>query len=98
PDLALVDIDLRDGKCAGLEVARRLQDEWHAPCVFMSGQEGEARDHRDNALGFLGKPYSWDSVLGSIAVANAIIDGTALPPLPIGFQLFHGGKPIPAEP
>jgi DNA-binding response OmpR family regulator len=86
PDLALVDIRLRDGD-SGTDVARRLHRRG-IPSLFISGQTDKARANRDSALGCLGKPCSPATVLASIEVAKAIIAGDAPAALPRGLELF----------
>ena len=86
PDLALVDIRLQGGD-SGTAVARRLRRRG-IPSLFLSGQIDEARAHRDNAIGCLGKPYSPAHVLASIEVAKAVIAGEDPPALPPGLELY----------
>ena len=88
PDLALVDINLADGKKTGIEAARRLQAQYHTPSLFLSGQGTEARQNKDAALGLLEKPYSPDAVVESVAVAEAVLAGEMPPRLPPGLELF----------
>lgn len=87
-DLALVDINLRDGSKAGIEAAHALLENWGIPSLFLSGSSTEAHNNQDAALGFLDKTYSPRSVLESIAVAQALINGDLLPALPLGLELF----------
>jgi hypothetical protein len=42
PQIALLDIDLRDGD-SGVDVARALLERWGVPSIFISGQAVEAR-------------------------------------------------------
>jgi DNA-binding response OmpR family regulator len=86
PDLALVDIRLRNGD-SGTAVARRLHRRG-IPALFISAQTDEARANRDSALGCLGKPYSARTMLASIEVAKAVIAGRAPTALPPGLELF----------
>jgi len=65
PDLALVNIHLRDGG-SGIELAGELRSRWTVPVLFVSGQRADAHAHRDLALGYLGKPYDANAVLASI--------------------------------
>lgn len=55
-DLALVDIDLADGRTGG-EAAAWL----HArglPCIFVTGQDEVAQRYRDVAVGLIAKPIA----------------------------------------
>ena len=94
PDLALVDINLRDGS-NGIDLARELLNRWGIPSLLISGQRMEAYANRDAALGYIGKPYSPDTVLASIEVAKHMIDGLPPPtPLPRELELFQEpGRP-----
>ena len=53
PDLALVDINLRDGHGSGVTLARELMQRWHTPSIFVSGQTREAQANKDAAIGHL---------------------------------------------
>ena len=87
PDLALMDIDLLDGRRGGIEAARKLRDTG-TPCLFMSAHGTEARQNRLAALGLLEKPFLPQAVVDSIAAVDAIIGGKPPPRLPPGFELF----------
>lgn len=89
PDLALVDINLRDGS-SGVELARAMQARWGTPSLFMTAQGQQARANQDAALGLLGKPYDLDTVLASVEIAKEVIDGRNPPPPPVprGLELF----------
>jgi DNA-binding response OmpR family regulator len=88
PDLALVNINLKDGQGAGIELARILLERCGVPSLFISGQIHEARENRDAALGYLGKPWRPKTLLASIAVADRIIHGKKADPVPSGLELF----------
>ena len=90
PDLALVDINLRDGS-SGIEVARELLRRWNAPSLFVSGQSRAAHANKDAALGYIDKPYTPETVVASIEVAKAVLEGvTPTPPeVPRGLELFQ---------
>ena len=87
PELALVNINLRDGS-NGIELARELLSRWGVASLFVSGQAMEARRNQDAALGYIGKPYSSETVLGSVAAAEALLHGQAPPRIPQGLELF----------
>ena len=89
PKLALIDIDLMHAG-EGLELAKRLR-ELHVPTLFVSGQHPSAFEHRDLALGFIGKPYNPADLPPSIEVISAILEGKPPPAssLPRALQLFH---------
>ena len=89
PDLALIDIKLRDGS-SGINLARELLTRWGVPSLFVSGQRMAAYANRDLALGYIGKPYTPDTVLASIEVAERIIAGNQPAPeeIPPALELF----------
>lgn len=89
PDLALVDIRLRDGG-DGIELARRLRREFGLRALFVSAQRLEARHSRDAAIGFLCKPFTPHVLLATIACAEAVLQGERPPPpmIPHGLELF----------
>ena len=88
PAFALVDINLIDGRSAGIDVARRLK-EHGTQCLLMSGAGHEARSNRDAALGVLEKPFSPTAVIMSVEAADAIAGGEAPSALPPGLELFR---------
>lgn len=87
PDLALLDINLRDGS-NGVKLARILRERWGIQSIFVSGQFLEARQARDLALGYIGKPYETRTVLRSVEIAGAMMAGQAPRNIPAGFELF----------
>ena len=90
PDLALVNINLRDGHGSGIHLARELQRRWSTPSVFISGQGEEARANQDAALGHLSKPYRMEAVVQTVEAAKLLIDGQPVPDyaLPHELRLF----------
>ena len=89
PALALVDINLRDGS-NGVILARSLVERWGLAVIFASGQQVEARQARDVALGHLCKPYDAETVLRCIEVAGDVRDGRQPRGSPPGFEAFFG--------
>ena len=87
PELAVLDIDLRDGS-NGVDVARALLERWGVLSIFASGQGVEARRARDVALGYIRKPYETDTVLRGVQVARAVMKGAEPGAVPAGFELF----------
>jgi hypothetical protein len=57
PDLALVDVHLRDGP-TGVEVARKIHDDCGAVALFMTANVKRLPDDFAGACGVIGKPYS----------------------------------------
>ena len=87
PELAVLDINLRDGS-NGVDVARALLERWGVLSIFASGQVMEARRARDIALGYIRKPYAARTVLLSVEVARAVMEGAEPKAVPAGLELF----------
>ena len=87
PNLALLDINLRDGS-NGVVLARVLHERWGLAVIFASGQQAEARQARDVALGHVCKPYEPETVLHSVEVARAVMGGGQPESSPPGFEPF----------
>lgn len=88
PDLALVDIRLRAGGC-GVRLARELKEHWGLPCLFASGQTGQARAAAGAALGLIGKPYDPDEVVEAVAAVGELLAGRQPRRVPPRLELFH---------
>jgi two-component system, response regulator PdtaR len=88
PELALVDINLRDGS-RGTMVARRLYKHRKVPSLYMTSAAAEARENRTGALGVVTKPYVIPTVLASIEVAGSLLRGERPAGIPDGLELFH---------
>lgn len=87
PELALLDIDLRDGG-SGVDVARALRRRWGVLSIFTSGQAEDARGARDIALGYIRKPYRPETVLRGVEAARDVIGGKRPASVPAGLELF----------
>lgn len=87
PAVAIVDINLRDGRGAGIGLARDLLRRDVVP-LFVSAQAIEAARHRHLALGFVGKPYDPLAVLRSVEFAGALLAGDTLPVPPRGLMVY----------
>ena len=89
PEMALVNINLRDGG-DGTDLAREMLHRWGTPSLFVSGQVMQARANKDVAVGYIGKPYSPQTVLDSVAVVKHMLDGdcVAKEEIPRGLELF----------
>lgn len=87
PELALLDINLRDGS-SGVDVAHALFGRWGVLSIFASGEMMEARQARDVALGYIRKPYEAQTVLRSVEVARQVMGGGKPRAVPRGFELF----------
>ena len=91
PELALLDIDLRDGT-SGVDVARALLGRWGVLSIFASGQVMEARRAREVALGCIRKPYELRTVLRSVEVAREVMGGGQPRQVPAGLELFAAAE------
>jgi CheY-like chemotaxis protein len=83
PDLALVDVHLRDGP-TGVETARRIAEDCHGVALFMTANVTRLPTDFAGACGVIGKPYSEASVRAALVYLQACLrDGRApgLPPL-----------------
>lgn len=89
PDLALIDIGLRDAE-DGISLARKLQSELRIPCVFITAEPAAARANADAALGLIAKPYSPTDLNRSIRALNMILLGVAphASDIPRALELF----------
>ena len=92
-DLALININLWEGRGAGIDLARHLLEQHNVPSLFVSGQRSEARRNRDAALGYLAKPWRTRALLDSVEVARRLIDGQDPAPLPPELELFGWRQP-----
>ena len=87
PDLALVDVHLRDGP-TGVDVARKIVDDCGGVVLFMTANVKRLPDDFAGACGVIGKPYTERAVrlsLGYLAVC--LRDGRAPGPPPLGLSL-----------
>ena len=87
PELAVLDINLRDGS-NGVALARALLGRWGVRSIFASAQTVEVRWARDIALGCIRKPYRPETVLRGVEVAREVMDGRTPRQVPAGFELF----------
>ena len=69
-DLALIDINLC-GREDGPRLARDLWRRFGVPCLFVTAQPAQARQHQDAAVGVLAKPYAAQDLLQSVPMARA---------------------------
>ena len=91
PELAVLDINLRDGS-SGVDVAHALLERWGVPSIFASGQAVDARRAKDVALGYIRKPYRPETVLRGVEVAREVMGGGKPGTVPAGFELFAAAE------
>jgi DNA-binding response OmpR family regulator len=87
PDLALIDLNLRDGG-SGIDVARYLHERYGTPCLFITGQLAQARTYRGLAIGLLRKPYDSASLPQIVQAIIDMIEGKLPAVLPPALELF----------
>ncbi len=86
PQIAFVDIQLAHGD-SGLDAAAELQ-KLGVICIFLTGNPPSG-PRPDLALGCLPKPFSDQSLAGTIRLAEAVIEGLPLPKPPPNLQLYR---------
>jgi two-component system, response regulator PdtaR len=94
-DLALVDIELRDGD-TGLALAAALQRA-AVPSIFVSAQSALARSHRRHAIGYISKPYTPTLVVETVRWFEALRGGTSPLRSPPFFEPFEGARELIAR-
>lgn len=87
PDLALVDVHLRDGP-TGVEVARTIACDCGGVALFMTANVKRLPPDFAGACGVIGKPYSEQGVTAALRFLSACLrEGEAPGPPPVGLQL-----------
>lgn len=87
PDLALVDVHLRDGP-TGIDVARRIADDCGGVALFMTANVKRLPDDFAGACGVIGKPYSEHGVKMALRFLEICLSEGQAPGLPpAGLQL-----------
>lgn len=87
PDLALVDVHLRDGP-TGVDVARAIAQDCGGVALFMTANVKRLPEDFAGACGVIGKPYSEHGVRSALTfLAACLRDGEAPGPAPAGLEL-----------
>lgn len=87
PDLALVDVHLRDGP-TGVEVARAIANDCGGVALFMTANVKRLPADFAGACGVIGKPYSEHGVKSALNYLTICLrEGQAPGPPPIGLEL-----------
>ena len=87
PDLALVDVHLRDGP-TGVEVVRKIHEDCGGVALFMTANVKRLPDDFAGACGVIGKPYSEHGVKTALTYLPVCLrEGQAPGPPPIGLEL-----------
>lgn len=75
PNLAIVDVNLRDG-ATGPEIAEYLIKALRVPVLFVTGSGGTLPDHLHGAIGLLGKPIAEQAFRETVRYIAGQINGT----------------------
>jgi CheY-like chemotaxis protein len=87
PDLALVDVHLKDGP-TGVEAARLIVEDCGAVVLFMTANVGRLPDDYAGACGVIGKPYTEQTVRTALLYLETCLrEGRAPGPPPLGLSL-----------
>jgi response regulator of citrate/malate metabolism len=87
PDLALVDVHLRDGP-TGIDVARTIARDCGGVALFMTANVKRLPADLAGACGVIGKPYSEHGVKTALGfLAACLRTGHAPGPAPVGLSL-----------
>lgn len=73
PDLAFIDINLKDGT-TGIDLARLLRDRWDVPSILISAHAA-AVVHAGMAVGVVRKPFTLDEVQRALSSAKRAVEG-----------------------
>ncbi|WP_226633281.1 response regulator [Novosphingobium profundi] len=82
PDIALVDLNLRDG-LTGPEVARDLCDKFGAHVIYVTANPAQIGDPASRAVGVVQKPFGPESILAAI---RYVLDGCPETSRPAGLD------------
>lgn len=101
PDLALVDVHLKDGP-TGVETARMIAQDCGSVVLFMTANVKRLPPDMAGACGVIGKPYSEQVMMRAIAYLDICLrEGEAPGPPPLGLTLspaylaLWGGAELP---
>ncbi|HEY8004795.1 MAG TPA: response regulator [Phenylobacterium sp.] len=87
PDLALVDVHLKDGP-TGVDAARLIVEDCGAVVLFMTANVRRLPEDYAGACGVIGKPYSEHAVKTALAYLEVCLrEGRAPGPPPLGLSL-----------
>ena len=95
-DLALVDINLRDG-ATGPEVAHQLVRDHGAAVIFLTANPEQIPEGFAGALGAMSKPFDDRAIAAVVEFARRFIRERELPPVPRRFRLAPWLTTPPAE-
>jgi CheY-like chemotaxis protein len=88
PDIALVDVHLRDGETGPL-IARRLVEEFAVKVLFVTANPRMVADTQlPGAIGVIGKPCQHELIAAALEYALVSEDAVTLPAPPVGLTLL----------
>jgi two-component system, response regulator PdtaR len=96
PDLALLDIELRDGQ-SGIALAETLSRAG-VPSIFVSAQPHLARLNPHHAIGYIPKPYTPALVVETVRFVEALRNGAPALRAPPLFEPFEALKTLRPPP
>lgn len=70
PEVALVDLNLRDGP-SGPTIAWRLAEQYGTVIVYVTANPAQIGTPAPTAVGVIQKPFSQDAILAAVAVAKS---------------------------
>ena len=85
-DLALVDINLRDG-ATGPELCRRLVADHGTAVIFLTANPEQIPDGFAGALGAMPKPFDDRAIRDLVVFASSVIRDRRVPPAPRRFRM-----------
>lgn len=83
PQVALVDLNLRDGP-TGQEIARKLTSEGGTRVVFVTANPNQIANPPSGAIGYVQKPFSPEVIMAAIDYAGS----NGVTEVPAGLHLF----------
>ncbi|NUN67849.1 response regulator [Pseudanabaena biceps] len=89
PELAFVDINLRDG-CTGPLIAAALGRDFGATSVFVTANPEQATGAASGALGVICKPFDTDTISGVVRFVEIYRREQRLTPVPPRFRIDPG--------
>lgn len=84
PDIAFVDLNLRDGR-TGPAIAHNLAQRFGTRIVFVTANPEQIGDPPGSALGYVQKPFSVDAILAAVELGR----GERPQAIPRGLNLFN---------
>jgi len=93
PDLALVDVNLRDGATGG-EIGRTLSTEFNVPVLFVTANPRMLGRGVPGTIGVINKPYDERVIGEAVRYALATRSGVPTAPPPPFLKLFSPARPF----